>query len=100
MFGGVAVIGKLRTLWMFYSTPKTFKSRKKIRKIQEKGMASHVKMVRKKSREELIDSAYNRYAHNDDQSILPKWFVEDELRHHRPNLPVTAHCRRPIANIG
>lgn len=35
---------------MFYSTPKTFRSRKKIRKIQEKGMARHVKMVRKKSK--------------------------------------------------
>lgn len=52
-------------------------------------MALAPQMVRKKSREELIDSAYNRYAHNDDQSILPKWFVEDELQHHKPNLPVT-----------
>ena len=46
-------------------------------------------MLRKKSREDLIDAGYNRYANNDDQSILPKWFVEDELKHHRPNLPIT-----------
>lgn len=52
-------------------------------------MALAPQMIRKKSREELIDAAYNRYAHNDDQSILPKWFVEDELKHHRPIMPVT-----------
>ena len=52
-------------------------------------MALAPSMVRKKDREELIESAYNRYAHNDDQSILPKWFIEDELKHHRPNLPIT-----------
>ena len=52
-------------------------------------MALAPQMVRKKSREEFIDAGYNRYAHNDDQSILPKWFVEDELKHHRPIMPVT-----------
>eukprot|EP01050_Picozoa_sp_SAG11_P010499 SAG11_NODE_1054_length_6018_cov_2.481250_2_plen_268_part_00 len=46
-------------------------------------------MLRKKTREELIDSGYNRHAHNDDQSILPKWFLEDEQKHCRPNLPIT-----------
>ena len=52
-------------------------------------MAMAPQMVRRKSREDLIESGYNRYAHNDDQSILPKWFLEDELKHHRPILPVT-----------
>lgn len=44
------MMGKLSTLWTFYSTPRTFKSRARIKKIQEKGMAKHIKMVRKKSR--------------------------------------------------
>ena len=42
-------MGKLTTLWTFYTTPKILKSRAKIDKIQEKGMAKQVKMVRKKS---------------------------------------------------
>ena len=44
------MMGKLSTLWTFYSTPRRFKSRARIKKIQEKGMAKHIKMVRKKSR--------------------------------------------------
>ena len=58
---------------------------------EEKAMVTALapSMLRKKSREDLIDAGYNRYANNDDQSILPKWFVEDELKHHRPNLPIT-----------
>ena len=46
-------------------------------------------MLRKKSRDDFIDAGYNRYANNDDRSILPKWFLDDERKHHRPILPVT-----------
>ncbi len=44
------MMGKLTTLWTFFSTPRKFKSRAKIKKIQEKGMAKQVKMVRRKSK--------------------------------------------------
>ncbi|GBG70276.1 hypothetical protein CBR_g6403 [Chara braunii] len=43
------------------------------------------KMLRKKQREEIIDSAYNRYTFNDDN--LPQWFANDERKHMKP-LPV------------
>lgn len=46
-------------------------------------------MLRKKARNEIMDSTYNRYANHDDPSVLPEWFIEDERRHFRPNLPVT-----------
>mmetsp|Transcript_34416 Transcript_34416/g.25491 ORF Transcript_34416/g.25491 Transcript_34416/m.25491 type:complete len:173 (+) Transcript_34416:1593-2111(+) len=46
-------------------------------------------MLRKKTRMELIDSSYNRYATHDDPSVLPKWFVEDEEKHYKKHLPVT-----------
>lgn len=46
-------------------------------------------MLRRKTREDLIESGYNRYAHNDDQLALPKWFVEDERQHCRPIMPIT-----------
>ena len=42
-------MSKLTTLWTYLTTPKIFTSRKAIEKIQNKGMAKHVKMVRKKS---------------------------------------------------
>jgi AdoMet-dependent rRNA methyltransferase SPB1 len=46
-------------------------------------------MLRKKSREEFIEAGYHRYANNDDESILPQWFVDYERKHQRKNLPVT-----------
>jgi AdoMet-dependent rRNA methyltransferase SPB1 len=42
-------------------------------------------MLRKKSRGIIMDSTYNRYATDEDKSILPDWFVEDEARHFRAN---------------
>ena len=42
-------MSKLTTLWTYLTTPKVFKSRKAIEKIQRKGMAKHVKMVRQNS---------------------------------------------------
>jgi len=35
----------------------------------------------------LVDASYNRYAWND-PSDLPDWFVDDETKHYRPQLPV------------
>lgn len=46
-------------------------------------------MLRKKARTEILDSTYNRFANFDDEGALPQWFLEDEKKHFRPNLPVT-----------
>lgn len=35
----------------------------------------------------LVDASYNRYAWND-PTDLPEWFVDDEARNYRPQLPV------------
>lgn len=43
-------------------------------------------MLRKKTRNEIIEGTYNRYANHDDPAVLPDWFLEDERRHYRPNL--------------
>lgn len=46
-------------------------------------------MLTKKSlRRKLLDQSYNRYAFNDEDN-LPSWFVEDENKHYKPQLPVT-----------
>ena len=39
------------------------------------------KMLRKKNRREIVDSAYNRYNFPEEPSQLPSWFYEDEKRH-------------------
>ena len=46
-------------------------------------------MLRKKARTEIIDATYNRYATFDDEHELPDWFVTDEKKNFRPNIPIT-----------
>lgn len=47
------------------------------------------KMLRKKFRTETIDASYSKYAYEDDDKIMPNWFVEDEAKHHVPNINLT-----------
>ena len=47
------------------------------------------KMLRKKFRTETIDSSYSRYAYEDDEKIMPSWFIEDEAKHNIPNINLT-----------
>mmetsp|Transcript_29122 Transcript_29122/g.90067 ORF Transcript_29122/g.90067 Transcript_29122/m.90067 type:complete len:920 (-) Transcript_29122:19-2778(-) len=44
-------------------------------------------MLRKSKAKQLVDASYNRYAWNDPKD-LPSWFVDDEKRHYRPQLPI------------
>ncbi len=44
-------------------------------------------MLRKSKEKALVDASYNRYAWNDPQD-LPDWFVDDENKHYRPQLPI------------
>lgn len=46
-------------------------------------------MLRKKARRDILDSTYNRYNNFDDPSLLPQWFLEDEQKHYKPNVPIT-----------
>ena len=46
-------------------------------------------MLRKKARNEILENTYNRFSNHDDKAILPKWFLEDEEKHYRPNLPIS-----------
>ncbi|KAK6589651.1 Spb1p-like [Cryptosporidium xiaoi] len=53
-------------------------------------------LINKSTRMDLIDGSYNRYAfHDPDEDLqnnilgLPKWFIEDENKHNKPELPIT-----------
>ncbi|CAL9233095.1 unnamed protein product [Arabidopsis halleri] len=51
-------------------------------------LACAKKMLRKKQREEMLDSdAYNKYMFEDEG--LPKWFLDDEKQHRQPMKPMT-----------
>ncbi|CAA7397810.1 unnamed protein product [Spirodela intermedia] len=45
------------------------------------------KMLRKKTREQIIDDAYNKYLFDDEG--LPTWFIDEERKHRQPMKPVT-----------
>mmetsp|Transcript_19854 Transcript_19854/g.46301 ORF Transcript_19854/g.46301 Transcript_19854/m.46301 type:complete len:1079 (+) Transcript_19854:250-3486(+) len=44
-------------------------------------------MLRHSKAKSLVDASYNRFAWND-PGDLPEWFVDDENRHYRPQLPI------------
>ena len=61
---------------------------KRPRNLDPEGLALGALLKKsKKSREDLIESGYNRWTNNDDS--LPDWFVQDEAKHCQKQLPVT-----------
>jgi len=44
-------------------------------------------LLRKKSKQDLVDNAYNRRVFNDKD--LPAWFTDDENKHNKPQTPLT-----------
>lgn len=52
-----------------------------------KTLALGTMMLRRSKEKVLVDASYNRYAWNDPED-LPDWFLDDEHRHHRPQLPI------------
>merc|ERR1719183_249537 len=44
-------------------------------------------MLRRSKEKALVDASYNRFAWND-PADLPEWFVDDEHKHYRPQLPI------------
>ncbi|XP_078438883.1 ftsJ-like methyltransferase family protein [Wolffia australiana] len=50
-------------------------------------LACAKKMLRKKTRDQIIDDGYNKYIFDDEG--LPVWFLEEERRHRQPMKPVT-----------
>jgi AdoMet-dependent rRNA methyltransferase SPB1 len=51
-------------------------------------------MLRKKARNDILDSTYNRFVTYEDKNTLPEWFVEDEAKFFKP---VTIFTKEMIA---
>jgi AdoMet-dependent rRNA methyltransferase SPB1 len=47
------------------------------------------KMMRKKTREQIIDNSFNRMNIPDEDEDLPKWFADDEKKHNFKIPPIT-----------
>lgn len=63
-------------------------NKQRVRKLDPEGLAIGALMVQsKKKREDLIESGYNRWTHNDDN--LPDWFLADESKYCQKTLPIT-----------
>jgi len=46
------------------------------------------KMLRNRSRDDILDSSYSRF-NFEDHDDLPKWFSEDEKKHNFKKTPIT-----------
>ncbi|GFT12224.1 pre-rRNA 2'-O-ribose RNA methyltransferase FTSJ3 [Nephila pilipes] len=69
------------------SENKKAKKQKKV-KLDAEGFALGSLLVQsKKIKRDIIENGYNRYASNDEN--LPNWFVQDERKHYRKQVPVT-----------
>eukprot|EP00871_Galdieria_phlegrea_P005586 jgi/Galph1/6028/GphlegSOOS_G4726.1 len=52
-----------------------------------RALALAQKMIRKKSREELLDDAWNRYVFDDENA--PRWFLEEEKKYRRAPVAIS-----------
>eukprot|EP00730_Choanoeca_flexa_P015816 TRINITY_DN7346_c0_g1_i1.p1 TRINITY_DN7346_c0_g1~~TRINITY_DN7346_c0_g1_i1.p1 ORF type:complete len:921 (+),score=320.70 TRINITY_DN7346_c0_g1_i1:154-2916(+) len=58
------------------------------------GLALATEMLVRKKRREIIEGAYNRWAHNDDP--LPMWFADEEQGHREGIAPMTKEMAEEI----
>ncbi|KAG9289266.1 hypothetical protein G9A89_007511 [Geosiphon pyriformis] len=75
---------------------------KKMKRVQEIGLITPEAMNlaqqlvnRQKTKHALIDDGFTRQAFCDKEG-LPEWFLEDEKRHNKPNLPITKEAVEAI----
>lgn len=50
----------------------------------------------RKAKRDIIDASFNRYAFNDQKGALPRWFLDDEGKHNKPQLPISKEAVQVI----
>lgn len=63
-----------------------FSGKKKYKLTSEELAIGAIMVNSQKSKRDLIDAAWNRYAFNDQN--LPDWFVQEEQKHMKREVPV------------
>jgi AdoMet-dependent rRNA methyltransferase SPB1 len=51
-------------------------------------LAARLARNQKQAKKDLVDESFNRYAFKED-GALPRWFLDDEGKHNRPQKPIT-----------
>ena len=54
-------------------------------------------MLNKTRAKAMIDASYNRYTWNDSKN-LPTWFMDDEMKHNKPQIPVPSSLLNQVIN--
>ena len=55
-------------------------------------------MLRRSREKALVDASYNRFTWNDAKD-LPAWFLDDEMKHNKPQLPVPEALLEQVSSI-
>lgn len=58
-------------------------------------LASKLVADKRRRKEEMIDESFNRFSFGDSKG-LPCWFLEDESRHNKPQIPITKEAAAMI----
>jgi AdoMet-dependent rRNA methyltransferase SPB1 len=64
------------------------KCKKKVKLSAEELALGTLMIKSQKTKRDILDNAWNRYTHEDDE-FLPSWFRKDEEKHNKKPLPVT-----------
>lgn len=61
----------------------------KITDLNSASMITTAMRLKREDPDDLVDDSFNRYALTEDETSLPKWYLDDERKHNIPQKPIT-----------